>query len=398
MKERIPFRWPEQWADASHLEWLKGTPINCIVGQAPPPFPLAGYEFVKLEPSQPPEGVAVREGVWPRVLPASKKDAAEAGATGAAWVDSNAGVIRLAQALEPGKAVWLDYAAPEGNEIVPLERFARAVAEARAYGGHWIITLSPDFIEGLNRRTAEAVAAWKRIAAALNLFQAHPEWRSYEPVAALAVVSSFQGESELLAAEFVKLAPRRHLAYRVVRTEELEAASLDGFKAVIYIEAQPPEGAVRKKLLAFAEGGGLVIAPQGTVSGEAAEIKIRYRIHRVGKGRVAMPPEAWYDPYLLMGEAHQLLSHREDVVRVWNGSDMNSHFVATPGQDRGVVHLIHYGSGLTPPVTLGFNRRYRSARVLTLEGERAVEPVEGGLGPEFPVGEFASYAAVEVMS
>jgi len=398
MKELIPFRWPKEWTDASYLRWLKGTPINCLVGEHAPPFPLGDYEFVKWDPAQPPAGVTIREGVWPRVLPASKKDAAEAGATGAAWVDSNAGVIRLAQTLEPGKPVWLDYTAPGGNEIVPLDRFARAVAEAQAYGAHWIITLSPAFSVGLAKESQEAAAAWKRIVAALNLFQAHPEWKSYEPVAVLTVVSSFEGEAELLSQEFVKLVPRRHLACRIVRTQDLSESSLRGQKAVVYIDAQPPEGEVRKKLMAFAEGGGLLIAPQGLAGGEPAEVKIGYRIYRAGKGRIAAPPEAWYDPYLLMGEVHQLLSHREDVVRVWNGPDMNSHFVATPSQDRGVVHLIHYGSGLTPPVTLGFQRRYRSARVLTLEGARTIQPFPGGLGEEFPVGEFASYAAVEVMS
>jgi len=398
MAELIPFRWPKEWADASRLELLKGTPINCLVGEAPPPFPLGNLQFVKLAKGQSPEGVTVHEGVWPRVLPASTKDAAEAGATGAAWVDSNAGVIRMAQTLEPGKAVWLDYEAPGGNEVVPLDRFARAVAEAQAYNAHWIVTLSPPFLEGLEKKSQEAAGAWKRVVAAMNLFQAHPEWRTYEPVAALAVVSSFEGEVQLMSEEFVKLAPRRHLAYRVFRTADLAGVSLDQFKGVIYIEAQPPDGEVRKKLLAFAEAGGLLVSPQGLVSGEPSEIRIGYRIHRAGKGRVAMPPEAWYDPYLLMGEVHQLLSHREDVVRVWNGADMNSHFVAPPGQERGVVHLIHYSSGTTQPVTLGFSRPYRRARVYTLDGSRDIQPEAGGLGIEFPVGEFSSYAAVEVQS
>ncbi len=43
-----------------------------------------------------------------------------------------------------------------------------------------------------------------------------------------------------------------------------------------------------------------------------------------------MPPEPWSDPFLLVREVHLLLSHREDVVRVWNGGDLNSHYLAAP--------------------------------------------------------------------
>ena len=80
MPELIPFRWPKEWKDSSKLELLKNTPINCLVGEAPPPFPLGDLKFVKLEKESPPEGFALREGVWPQVLAATKKDAADAGA------------------------------------------------------------------------------------------------------------------------------------------------------------------------------------------------------------------------------------------------------------------------------------------------------------------------------
>ena len=89
MPELIPFRWPVQWTSPSKLELIKGTPINCLTGEAPPPFPLGELKFVKLDPEQPPEGVTIREGVWPRVLPSEKKDAAEAGPTGSPWVRSS---------------------------------------------------------------------------------------------------------------------------------------------------------------------------------------------------------------------------------------------------------------------------------------------------------------------
>ncbi len=395
MPELIPFRWPAAWKDASKLDFLKGTPINCLAGEAPPPFALGDFQFIKIDKDAAPEGIALREGVWPRVLPAKNADA-EAGATGGAWVDSNAGLIRLTQALEPGKPVWLSYTAPGGNEIVPPDRFAKPIAEAQAYGARWIVTLNQPFAEGLNNSSDAALAGWKRMIAAMNLFERRSEWRTWEPVAALAVVSDFEGENRLMAAEFLNMAPRRHLAYRVVRKSDVAKESFAKQKAVIYIDSEPPGGEVRERLLKFAQAGGLLISPRGVMATPPDETRLGYQIHRTGKGRVAEPPEPWYDPFLLVREAHLLLSHREDVVRVWNGGDLNSHYLSGPRGDRAVVHLIPYSTGKTQPVTLGFGAPYRSARVYTLESEVIVKAAPGELGVEIPVGEFTSYAAVEL--
>jgi hypothetical protein len=70
--------------------------------------------------------------------------------------------------------------------------------------------------------------------------------------------------------------------------------------------------------------------------------------------------------------------------------------LASEKNDRAVAHLIHYSSGRSQPVTLGFSKPYRSARVCTLDSEKVVRPVPGGIGIEVPVGEFSGYAAVEL--
>jgi len=393
--ELIPFRWPVEWKDASRLELLKGTPINCLVGDAPPRFSTGDLQFFPKD--RLPADIAVREGAWPRVLPAeTKKDAAEAGATGAAWVDSNAGLIRLAQTMEPGKPVWLTTLPPGGREVVPLEEFARAVAEACAYGARWIVTLDARFRAELENRGEAGLREWNRVVSALNFFERHSEWRSWGPVAALAVVSDFEGDNKLMAEEFLVLAPRRHLAYRAIRKADVGKASLDGFKAILWLDGAPPAGEMREKFLEFARAGGLLISPRGVVAGETKETFFNYQIHRLGKGRVAVPKEAWYDPFLLVAEVQLLIGNRENVVQVWNGGSMNSHLLASPNNDRAVAHLIHYSSGLSQPVTLGFSKPYRSARVYTLNSEKVVRPVRGGIGIEVPVGEFSAYAAVEL--
>ncbi len=397
MPELIPFRWPQEWKDPSKLDLLKGTPINCLVGEAPPPFALGSFQFVKLAKNETPKEIAVREGVWPRILPSEKKDdAAEAGPTGSPWVDSSAGVIRLAQIMEPGKPVWLTFQPPSGKDIIPLDGFVKPIAEACSFGARWVVTLSQPFLEGLGARSDAALSSWNRMVAAMKFFETHAEWKTWQPVAALAAISTFEGDNELMGAEFLNLAPRRQLAYLAIRTEEALKADLAGFKAVVYIDAKPPEGELRKKLLAFAEAGGMLISPRGVVTGAPAERRGNHQIYRTGKGRVAVPLEAWFDPYLLVREVHLLMSHREDVVRVWNGADVGSHMVAAPKSNRAVVHLTQYAGTRTQPLTIGVSRPVRLARVFNLESEKTVKPVRGELGNEIQVGEFSAYAAVEL--
>ena len=68
----IPFRWPAEWRDPSAFALLKGTLINCLAGTAPPPVPTGEMPFVKLDPERSAEGITLREGVWPRVVPATE--------------------------------------------------------------------------------------------------------------------------------------------------------------------------------------------------------------------------------------------------------------------------------------------------------------------------------------
>ena len=68
--ERVPMRWPAEWTDPARLELLEGTPINCLVGDEPPPFPLGDIEFLTLDGENPPDGVTLREiDIGPGELP-----------------------------------------------------------------------------------------------------------------------------------------------------------------------------------------------------------------------------------------------------------------------------------------------------------------------------------------
>jgi hypothetical protein len=397
----VPFRWPAEWKDPSPLALLKGTPVNCLAGSSPPPFPVGDLPFVTLDAGKPPEGITLCEGAWPRVLPAKEDDTIVAGVTGGAWVDSNAGAVRLAQTKEPAKQAWLTYS-PPAREVIPFEEYVRPVAEAGAYGARWVITLDEAFARAVSSRNDRALGVWRQMMGVLKLFESRQEWRAWQPVAGLAVVSSFQGELDLVAEEFVKLAPRRHLAHRVVLASDFARASFEKQKAIIYLDAAPPAADTRNALVRFAENGGTVLAPRGLLAGQTSgpsapvEIRHEHAIRSLGRGRLITPQDKWEDPFSLVRQVQLLLSIREDAVQVWNGGDMNSHYVATPDGRRAVVHLIPYASGNTQPVTIGVRDRYRAARVITSASTTPVKITPGGLGFEIPVGEFSCFAAVEL--
>ena len=392
----VTFRWPAEWNDPSALALLKGTPVNCLAGNAPPPFPIGDLPFVTLDSGMPPEGITLCEGVWPRILPAKDDESAVAGVTGGAWVDSNAGAIRLAQTKEPARQVWLTYSPPGAKEVIPFEEYVRPIAEAGAYGARWVISLDGTFAQAINAKSDRALGVWRQMMGVLKLFEGRAEWRAWQPVAGLAVVSSFQGEMQLVAEEFLALAPRRHLAHRIVLAPDLLAASFEQQNAILYLEAAPPEGNARSTLLRFAENGGSVFAPRGLVQAKPLETRQAHAIHPLGRGRVITPLDKWEDPFTLARQVHLLLSIREDVVQVWNGGDMNSHYLSSPDDRRAVVHLIPYASGNTQPVTIGVRKAYRSARVTTPASTTPAKAVQGGLGFEIPVGEFSSYAVIEL--
>ena len=135
---------------------------------------------------------------------------------------------------------------------------------------------------------------------------------------------------------------------------------------------------------------------RGIIQAKPVETKYEHAIHSVGRGRVITPQDKWEDPFTLVRQVQLLLSIREDAVQVWNGGDMNSHYLSSPDGRRAIVHLIPYASGNTQPVTIGVRDRYRAARVITPASTTPVKITPGGLGFEIPVGEFSCFAAVEL--
>src|ERR1019366_5564500 len=123
----VPLFWPAAWREPKSLDWISGTPINCLVfaaglpdsdplraearrrdlaivdwskpessgiaaGEAMPESSgIAAGEASKIPWSGAQQVAAITDAVWPciRMNSAARRDAVDAGPTGAPWIDAN---------------------------------------------------------------------------------------------------------------------------------------------------------------------------------------------------------------------------------------------------------------------------------------------------------------------
>ena len=138
---------------------------------------------------------------------AGRGDGASAGPTGVPWVNSNGWAIRLAAALHPDTAVWVQAAPAEKPRITPI-RTSSPWPTVPRHGGRWVITLDSGLAAGWRRKDAASMAAWKRLCDAAAFFAAHKDWAGYEPQAIVGVISDFAGEHEFFGGELLNLLAR----------------------------------------------------------------------------------------------------------------------------------------------------------------------------------------------
>ncbi len=423
----VPFRWPVSWTDPRHIALFEGGPINCLLlnGAAGPisdaakmaglsviywnsltPAPLAEVKWDTKVPI-----ITISGLVWPRIRTTAApggRDQAQAGPTGAPWIDSNSWVARLAAARAPGKQIWLAFEPPK-DEASPGETAYRvAIADAAATGARWALSLGDKLSAAVAAGTANGLKTWKSILATLAFFEKRKAWRSYIHQGPLGVVSTFAGDNEFLGTEFLNLAARRNLLYRIIDRGRLAEADLNGLRAVVWLDPdQPPTEAVAK-LAAFARGGGLLISSRKGAVAFTGETVLDcpvtgYELRALGRGSLATAVRDWDDPYFLAADVHNLVSRRYDPIRMFNGSSYWVHYSTAPRGGDGLIQLVSFGSGAraggagSGDVSLRITQPHRAVTFHPLDAEpTALQPVIDGKTIEYRLPQFATYGALEV--
>lgn len=343
------------------------------------------------------------DAVWPGMRPLAPRGDVDAvsGATSRPWIDSNAWYVRLAHALLEPRAVWLAFDPPPGPSPA-ADAYVQAVADTEACGARWVVSLDPALRLGLAEGRPAARDAWARIGRGLAFFAGHRGWAAWSPVGQIGVVSDFSGGNEFLAFEVLNLLARRSSLYRVLPKETARAASFEGLDGVVYVDEAPPDRDLTRALYAFAEAGGTLVTPPGWEArgGPAEDLAVpRFRVGRLGRGRVAVAREAFSDPDLLAEDAGLLTSHRHDRVRVFNLGFGHFHHAASPDGRSGVLHVLTFPMPYRRgTLTAWFRRPWASARLFTVDAAsaEALPRVPAEPGAEFPFPATSPYCALEV--
>jgi len=399
-------RWPRTWTDATQLTLLQETPVDYLLVQdtATASKLRNSVEALRLPitvAGSPPSGVRVIEGDWPgtKALAPGQNQYAAAGPTGEPWIDSNGWKIALADAMNPGTQIWVD-AAPAPPQLYP-ESYVIAVSDAGAQGGAWVISLDDQLAAGIAKGDETALATWKRVAAAASFFAAR-RWHEMRPAALIGVISDFTGDNEYLSHELLNLLARVNQQVRVLPLNRLAASSLSGLRAVIYADVGAPAVEVKKLVAEFVEQGGTLVAGPtwGIAEGAAVpgEAQSRYDVRRHGKGQLAVARKPVDDPYLLAQDSSILVSHRYDLLRIWNGGAVRACLAESADRKRGLLQFVFYANAREGDASVRVAGAWRKAKLFTLEApdgrDATLVPEDGAVEVHLPA--VAQYAAVEL--
>lgn len=300
---------------------------------------------------------------WPSVRQA-ERGAAEAGPTGAPWLNANGWLIRAARFRDAARPVVLPTPPPEPAVTRQLEL---AAAEAAVYGAAWAVTHTP--------------GTWPAVQKVLRFFAAHAEWRDWAPVAAVTLISTFAGDDEWLGEEALNLLARRQVGVRLAPPGE--GTALAAVSAAAWASRRPVPWEL---YLPWVRDGGTLI-----VQGPAADSRAE------GKGRIVTRAEGWDDPYAAVTGIHLALSRRTDVLRLWNAGSFNSYYQADPAGMRGVVHLLNYaGNQSSDLLSLWLARPWKRAVLTTPDASLPLKPRPANGGIEMPLPPLGAYAAIEL--
>jgi hypothetical protein len=217
-------------------------------------------------------------------------------------------------------------------------------------------------------------------------------------------MSNFAGPNYDAGEEAVNLLPRLRQAFRVIARQRAASASFAGLQAIYYVDKEPPDAELRKKLMAFAAGGGILLVPSQWPNPEGspapAEAYLLFSMRAVGKGRLAVCKEDQPDAYDTVADIQNIMSHRNDLLRLYNAPSANFLYETSAQGRQGAIQLLNYSRrpGSDGPL-FWVKEPYKSARLVSPELASPAElqwaPQEAG-GAELSLPRLSVYGAIEL--
>jgi hypothetical protein len=289
-------------------------------------------------------------------------------------------------------------APPAADAVVAADSYLIAMADSSAYGGRWIISLDASLAAAMDAHKPEAEKPWNRVKETAAFFAAHQAWRECTPLAVVGVISDFSGANEFFSQELLNLLARAGQHYRIL--PKGAPCATDGLRALIYPDAEAPAAALREQMLDFMRAGGLLITHQWPAPSQAElpAPAAGFSLFAVGKGKTAIAKDPPTDPYVWANDSAVLVSHRYDLVRLWNGGAAASYCTVAPDRRQAVVHLLFYSYRGPDAASVRIAGRYRSARAATVENPRVagVQTVAQRDAIEIHLPQVSQYVALEL--
>ena len=288
-----------------------------------------------------------------------------AGPSSEPWIDSNIWLVRSFRLGAAPRMIWVNQ---EPNPSSAGD-YTRCVADAAVAGGRWIVTLDDDLRLRLYKKESDGLATWRAIAAYLRFAEEHGEWRGYAPYGNLAIILDTAGQYPAISNEYLNLVARRQVPYRIIERSRLDAASLEGLRAVLAADLAPPTEKERALLRAFAEKGGLVAAGPSWGDPPAND---PYAEVPLGKGRVAVYKDDPPDPEAVARDMLDLLAPEVMGVTALNVPSVLTYASTAESGRRMLVQLLNYaGAPFEQTITIRVNGSYKTASLYTPENARA---------------------------
>jgi hypothetical protein len=304
------------------------------------------------------------------------------------WIESNIWLVRSLSLVSSSRTVWISSQLENPSAV----DYARAVADAAAAGGHWIVSLDDALRTKLRARDASALETWHRVSSYMKFAESHAAWRALAPYGNVGILLDPASTKAELTDEYLKLATRRQVPYHLVERSGLNAAAVAKFRAIVATELDPPSAAERKLLQEFAENGGVVIAAPSWGGAPKTE---PFAEIPASNGSVVVYKDP--DPEAVARDLKELLSDDDLGVVPFNvPSIITFASGGGPGQPL-LVQLVNYFDHPVEAITLRVAGKFRSARTETPEGPAIDLPLRYDEGrTEVTIPKLSLWAAVSM--
>ena len=294
------------------------------------------------------------------------------------WIESNIWLVRSFALGSSPPPVWIS----SQLENASANDYARAVADAAAAGGHWIISLDDALRTKLRTRDATALETWRHLSSYVRFAEDHAAWRALAPYGNVVFLLDPASTKTDPPDEYLTLTTRRQVPYQLLARSDFNASAVAKFRAIVATQLALPTAAERKLLQEFAENGGLAMV--GPSWGGAPKTEPFTEVP-TGKGRVVVYRDP--EPEQVARDLKELLADDELGVVPFNVPSVIT-FASGGGTGQPLlVQLLNYFDHPAEAITLRVAGKFHSARLETPEGasvDLPLQDTEGGTEVRIP--------------